>query len=607
MKIAVFCTNWNEDVMRYYYSGLKRWAEETNNTVDIFTCYGRIGVDKPFNQGEYVIFNYPRFSSYDGIIYNATTIDDEEVRARLEDNIRRSEVPCVVLDHEVEGFSRIYIDQEYYLNQLTNHLIKDHNVKKFCYLGGNLENVEVAARFRGFTTALRDAGLELDPELVFERTFEWDDGYEVGQILLKDAQKFPQAIVCANDNMAAGVCDALIEAGLEVGRDCIVTGFDRYFLGENYAPSLTSVQRPREQLIYDACRMLEEYTAPVERKMQASLFFGQSCGCGVDHSNNNSGFRAKTLRTLDKIRVSRRSDYSMEEGVIGGFDVEPIIDAVRGQFSDQEEGGMNIHLFPDLATNLDREFKSLHHPTKVYEIFGNCDLRGRNSAGRAYVFTPIHYLDNVFGFCAFHSMPLLFENAELRNFTKTLGTSIEIMRQRARHMQINQELESLYETDSLTGTYNRHGLKKYSEQMLADAREAGKPLMISFVDIDGLKRVNDENGHEAGDIVIKLIGETVMDIVPDGVKVFRYGGDEFLVMGTDTDLEGKAGAVFAEMVEKRIKEKADEMHLPYHVGASVGFVIARPGEREPLDHYIKKADHAMYEVKLQHHQKLGTA
>ncbi len=584
--------------MMYYYNGMNRWAKETNSIVDIFTCYGRPEMDSPHDQGEYGIFEFPDLEEYDGAIMIASNINEESVRKRLENRIREAKLPCVVLDYEIEGFSRIYIDQEYYINQMVHHLVEEHNVKKLAYIGGLATNVEGAARLAGFQSGIKECGLTVQEDWFFSKRFRFNDGVDVANHLLKQEKDFPEAIVCANDEMAAGVCEALQLAGVSVGEDCLVTGFDQYFFGENYAPSLTTVRRPRESIAYHACCMLENYDGPRAQKESANLSFGQSCGCGINHLKNDTAFRRYVFNTFNYRDVFSSMVAHMEERMISGNSIDDIVESMEDAFSRFKNGRCCVRLQPNVETQPKSTYNTYRTCTRKYLLWERGDDGEKGETGHAYIYAPIHFLDHLYGVCIFRDIPQFFNNKELYNFTKSIGFSLENVVQKKKYALVNDKLEYLYETDYLTGTFNRHGYARYAGKMLQKCRQNNKSLLISFVDVDGLKTINDQYGHEAGDVVIRLVGQCLNELADEKTKVFRYGGDEFLLLREwDSSLE-----VYNGKINELIQLRSSVLQLPYKVGASVGWVIATPDDKKELDDYVKEADTIMYDIKQRRHR-----
>lgn len=263
-----------------------------------------------------------------------------------------------------------------------------------------------------------------------------------------------------------------------------------------------------------------------------------------------------------------------------------------------QKGRCRIMLQPDVEACPKSAYTTYRTCTKEFMVWQQENDKG-DISGHAYVYAPIHFLDHLYGYCVFRDIPQFLNNKELYNFTKSIGFSLENMIQKNKYAFVNNKLEDLYETDYLTGVYNRHGFAKYAQDMLFHCRREGLELQVIFVDIDGLKKINDQYGHEAGDVVIRIVGHSVKEVADERTKVFRYGGDEFLVLH-----EGDGEfPIFCKKVREVIEGKQAAMNLPYQVSASAGCVIAIPGEQKSLDEYVKEADHIMYGIKQERHRQ----
>jgi len=96
------------------------------------------------------------------------------------------------------------------------------------------------------------------------------------------------------------------------------------------------------------------------------------------------------------------------------------------------------------------------------------------------------------------------------------------------------KLNNLSQTDELTGLYNRRGFISLTRSSLELAQRMGKSGLLFFIDMDGLKVINDSYGHEEGDIAIKEIANILRSAFRKSDIVARLGGDEFTVFTTDT-------------------------------------------------------------------------
>ncbi len=148
--------------------------------------------------------------------------------------------------------------------------------------------------------------------------------------------------------------------------------------------------------------------------------------------------------------------------------------------------------------------------------------------------------------------------------------------------------------DLLTGLPNRVVFMDEIERAVCTARAGGTPFAVLFVDLDHFKPVNDGLGHEAGDAVLRLIAERLVQTLRDGDLAVRLGGDEFgiLLRGVDEASAGTAADRIIESVRAPIMVGASTVH----VDASIG-IAASTLEAETPEHLLRAADNAMYEAK----------
>jgi len=161
-------------------------------------------------------------------------------------------------------------------------------------------------------------------------------------------------------------------------------------------------------------------------------------------------------------------------------------------------------------------------------------------------------------------------------------------------MAANEEIRNLSLTDELTGLRNRRGFFLFAEQARALAMRAGKQAAILFVDVDGLKDVNDRHGHEAGDTLLRNFAGVLIDTFRESDVVARVGGDEFCVFGAELNLN--PDVLLARLDYNIARFNAEHPDLA-PLSASAGVWRCPFGRDESLDSVIARADQAMYERK----------
>ncbi len=149
-------------------------------------------------------------------------------------------------------------------------------------------------------------------------------------------------------------------------------------------------------------------------------------------------------------------------------------------------------------------------------------------------------------------------------------------------------------TDPLTEIYNRQSLGEMAGRFMCHARRSKKPLTMMLIDVDGFKDVNTRFGHLTGDVVLANTAALLKHSVRGSDAVFRYGGDEFLIILADTS------CIDARHVVERIRNGlADWNHAghleKYELSLSIG--VAEWAEGKTLDDLLDGADHQMYAAK----------
>ena len=146
--------------------------------------------------------------------------------------------------------------------------------------------------------------------------------------------------------------------------------------------------------------------------------------------------------------------------------------------------------------------------------------------------------------------------------------------------------------DPLTNLFNREFLFDYSKKILKENRRRGESVTLIFIDLDNFKHVNDDYGHEEGDLVLKNIAKILKNSFRDQDVVVRYGGDEFIVFTQLNRIE----LTDLNKVMNALRERIEENFRKYEISISYGMSIY-PLETDNLKDLIRIADERMYDQK----------
>lgn len=156
-------------------------------------------------------------------------------------------------------------------------------------------------------------------------------------------------------------------------------------------------------------------------------------------------------------------------------------------------------------------------------------------------------------------------------------------------------LRDLTLVDELTGLHNRRGFFLLAEKQLQIARRTGRPDLLLFADLDGMKEINDRLGHEAGDAALRRTAAVLRDSFRSSDILARFGGDEFLVLCPNTGPD--AAANLLEALERHVGDANAGAAVPWHLSLSVGTAAFDPERPATLNELVREADAAMYAIK----------
>ena len=161
-------------------------------------------------------------------------------------------------------------------------------------------------------------------------------------------------------------------------------------------------------------------------------------------------------------------------------------------------------------------------------------------------------------------------------------------------MTSEQDLREKASVDGLTGALNRKAAEQKINTLMQDKECKGYLLML---DIDDFKTVNDTMGHAIGDLALITLVKLLKEHFRREDIIGRLGGDEFIVLeGAKDEMTGR---LLAQKIRAELSEVQEKMQLPFQLSASIGAVVAQPGEENVLGSYIKQAEKLMYEEKAE--------
>lgn len=169
---------------------------------------------------------------------------------------------------------------------------------------------------------------------------------------------------------------------------------------------------------------------------------------------------------------------------------------------------------------------------------------------------------------------------------------------------VNQKLQELVEIDDLTGLFNMRSIYQKLEFEMERGRRFNRPVTVVMIDMDFFKSVNDGHDHLFGSYILSEVGKIIKTSTRTVDIPARYGGDEFLIVLSETPLAGVE--LFCERLRKKVEQTVFEQgEDTMKLTLSIGFATMQPGEHLTPKELVRRADRALYDAKRSGRNKVS--
>jgi len=461
-RAAVLAGQCDEEYQKQFIEGFLCEAFARDYEVCIFSTYRKYMDTRIRNISESYIFELFVPEDYDVIVILRDSIQIKGVGDSLEEMIHsRFHGPVLVVDLKSKYFPSILTNGTDPCYKLISHLIEHHGYKDIAYLTGKRWHEHAITRLDAYKKAMSDHGLTVSEDRIVYGDFWYTSG-EVAAEHFISSGKLPEAVACANDQMAIGLCKAFESRGIIIGKDIAVIGFDSTADGRKSPRPITSCILPaRDNGIY-AARYLDNTLSglPIEPyHAEAEIFIGESCGCECNIISTPAFIRKSVLRSVwdtDTSRDGFDSEYnSMLNNLLFEHDMMSFLNQVYSyvyqigedmecyslclceHFKDMEANPDIVPEVPGMSQrmvrviNFQKDGQSSH--TGLSEIFEGRlllpELKERGASPRAFFFTPFYFENKCFGFSSvsYGNNPHSYDRI-YREWVSTVASAFECLR-----------------------------------------------------------------------------------------------------------------------------------------------------------------------------------
>ncbi len=626
-KIAIYANGFSHDSVTSLLQGINNRIQNVEADLFVFLSFAAYSNYEEINRGELNIYRLADIGDFDGAIVLSNMLNDVNSAKEICEMANEKHVPIVSIGMEIDGASYAEIDNKSGMYELVEHLVEKHGVKRVAYIGGTVDHPDSVDRLRISREVLGRYGYTIADDDIYYADWGYQKVITSVIEMMSRQNGMPDAVICANDYTALACTTELSVRGFKVPEDIIVTGFDYIERGKIFYPAITSVKQDYSQIGEKATGLLLEQMGvtnePRKIMIPSRLAVCESCGCEgeEDHKKLRNDFCQ--LAYADSLRggLLNMMEQEIENNIDKSTDYEALVKNLsRHYLNNHLFEGENFYLMVERSyfTDLLKDETGLHHvgygetsdvlvamtggkileQAKVdkHQLIPGYDGAGAN---HVFIFKPLHVNQYNIGYLVLADRPLLIQNDMVAGYADRIQQALRDLRVNMRLDTLNKNLTALYNKDAMTGLYNRFGYENLAVPMFLKSRSMKQNMMLFFVDINYMKKINDRHGHLHGDLAIQITANAIKNSLMNDWIGIRYGGDEFLMITSSGSVEE------AEQIKKNLQNHVAEevIHrgLPYTLSLSVGYVITDYTSNRNLQDYIKQADDEMYEIKRKLH------
>uniref|UniRef100_UPI004056EB9D diguanylate cyclase domain-containing protein n=1 Tax=Acetatifactor sp. TaxID=1872090 RepID=UPI004056EB9D len=622
-RIGIVSAGWNEEYQQNILKGITDACEHYNFDTLSFTS-SNIDFVEYIDQCAYNIFNLLTAESIDGIILVINTIYYQDVIQSIVNQVTQMNIPAVCVDSEHPGMIMVGTDNYASTRIMVEHLFTIDERQRFACITGVPYNPESEIRVQAFKDVITERLGSYEENYIYTGYFQYEHGVEAADFWHDSNLAYPDAVFCCNDRMAVGFMDRSRELGYRIPEDVRVVGYDNSYLGQDYSIPLSSMACPLVEVGYKSVEMLHQAFSNPDSHSTKELVMG------IPHFRESSGVTENVSREEyinlynSAVRQNREDNDSlflanmMVENfsfVSSADDFLPRLQSIiqripcdefymcftkeqmqsMGDNYDWEEGEPLRYMLAGYPSHMylimHYEYGNFCEP-QIFETRKILPIFSQPKDKRVdYVLFPLCFAWKNHGYCVLGNYNNMAYRGAFQTWCELLSYAVSTIYLRHDLAQKTRQLEYLYERDSMTETYNRLGFKKHGQKMLEECIANGSQMMVLFADMDGMKAINDQYGHDEGDVAICAFSNILKANCLHGEIVSRFGGDEMVVLGTHYSQD------MAEDFVTRFQKGLDHFNTGnsrYQLRVSVGYELLAPDETTDIENCVKQADIKMY-------------
>ena len=580
----------------------------------VITNYGVYFGEHFSLRGEAADFSLLDRIQLDGCLMESN-LGSDLMAARLAERLRKRHIPVIGINLKIDGAPSVNLKLADAGRQMMKHLVEDRRCERIYLVSNPGHSMIFQDMLKAYRGELEAHGLPFLPERVLDSLVSIRDGRDLlDRVTGQEPDPGPRAVICVHDVCAIGLCLEAEERGIRIPEDLLVCSLNYSRNSMIFRPDITGIDRMDREAVRLSCdllvRMISGESVPMVNYYEGVLRYGSSSGHTIDAESMDRQRLALQQQAITKIEMGGQVSRMMRfnDSLEKAESLEYWAQSLYGTLLDMGCRGffccLNHDDIPFIESNLEdpKTSDSPDYDSRMTVVAGFSRRTGevrnldfplqdlvpvRPEPGDQFLVFPVHHADRSYGYMVFLNDDLPVEHYVFRIFQESLGDSLDNLHKKMILKGNIRELDRLHMTDQMTGLSNRFALNRFMPEYTQVT-----PYTTALADLDGLKTINDQYGHLAGNNAICLIAENLKDVLADDDLILRYGGDEFLILSKNTD--PGYWEQLGDELNRRLEKSVERLKLPYSVGVSIGWAISSGDRSRSMNEQIELADRQMY-------------
>lgn len=590
MRIGIIMNRIYRETNQQILKGILKQAYSLGYSAAVFSTQEE-NQDEEGHYGENNLFTLINFDLFDGFIFVPHTFITPATIQKIADFLtEKCTKPVLCLGDEYPQFPCVWQDDQTEFTEIVRHLIQVHNCRNILCLTGP-EHVQAArARETGYRIAMQEAGLEVGPDDVIYGDFWQPSAEKLGHELADGVRPLPDAVACANDEMAMNLCNTLNERNIRVPEDILITGYDGTIQAQYHKPGISTYRTSWLMLGVRTMIKIYELMCPGDSCKPCCgenglMLENKSCGC-----TPNPRLFANNSMADDHLMEQRFLDNNMSNQLLNTenlTDFSKIVNHwVYFVFSPKyyEKEQFVICLCSDWdkvnADGLAQTYRTDRYSKRVFSMLDTVetteqsyfssedmfppDYLKKDTVSVSF-FAPIHFQKHCFGYAILTLNEVADGyNLHFPRFCKDVSNGLECLciKSRLKSMTYRAFLSDV--RDTLTGVYRGSTLSRFWRELAEKGATYGEMLHICLISVSGLQQINETFGQVEGDQVLMQIAAILMGCCQNGEICIRSSGNEFILLGSRSE-QNETEMSLEEMIAERIERYNQTSGKPYRV------------------------------------------